>query len=328
MNDLIAAGRISLSDLPVINIAGCYSDDRRQREAVATEIRAACMDKGFFYISGHGVPTELTEGIKSQAREFFSLSEEAKRSLDKSKSPANRGYEPLGGQTLEAGARPDQKESFYVGLDLGADHPRVVAKRFNHGANVWPKDMPKFRSVVESYFAVMGDVANTIIRSIALALELDESYFDEFCREPLATLRLLHYPPQALDADSGTHGAGAHTDFGSVTILFQDSSGGLEVFDRESNTWIHAQPIPGTFVVNLGDLVERWSNGRFASTRHRVNNTSGGDRYSVAFFYSGNPDYAITCLPGCLSPGASPIYPPTTVEGHLRECYERTYGSK
>jgi isopenicillin N synthase-like dioxygenase len=311
--------------LPVIDIRNSYSGDASERHAVAKAMRAACLDKGFFYITGHGMDDSLISDILAQAQLFFSLPEPAKRLVDKKLSIANRGYEPLGGQRLEQGAHADSKESFYIGRDLALSHPQVLAGRFNHGPNVWPAGLARFRPVAERYFTAMDALARTLIRAIAIALGLHEGYFDRFCLEPIATLRLLHYPPQPPDADAATRGAGAHTDFGCITILLQDVNSGLQVFDRRSNTWITAAPIPGTFVVNLGDLIERWTNGRFSSTRHRVINTSGRERHSVAFFYSGNPDYTIECLPTCLEADEIPRYPTTTVEEHLRDCYRTTY---
>jgi len=326
MEESFRALCVSRPALPVIDIQGCYSTDPGERRRVAAQIRAACLDKGFLYVTGHRVAPALIEGIFEQARRFFGQPDAVKRMSDKVQSPANRGYERLGGQMLEKGARPDCKEGFYIGRDLGPTDPRVIAGRFNHGANVWPDQMPEFRSAAEGYFEAMGLLADVLIRALALALDLDEGFFDEFCHEASTNLRLLHYPPQAADADAATRGAGAHTDFGCITVLLQDDNGGLQVFDKTNGRWIHASPIPGAFVVNLGDLIERWTNGRFASTTHRVINASGRERYSVAFFYSGNPDHEVRCLPGCLGPGERPKYPPTTVEAHLRECYAATYG--
>ena len=312
--------------LPIIDIEGLSSDRRATRAAVADEIRAACLDKGFFYIRGHSAPPALGEAVVAAAQRFFAKPDAEKLALDKANSRANRGYEALRGQTLEPGAPADLKEGFYVGPELAADDPRVVAGRFNQGPNQWPDD-PGFRPAMEAYYQAMFGVAARLMRGLALSLELPEDHFDAFCEEPIALLRLLHYPPQPARAAPGEKGAGAHTDFGGLTLLLQDDNGGLQVFDRDVETWIDAPPVPGTLVVNLGDLIARWTNDRYRSTLHRVVNLSGKERYSVPFFFSGAPDHRVECLFTCLGPGETPLYPPTTVEAHLKAMYQRTYAA-
>ncbi|MEI9924834.1 MAG: 2OG-Fe(II) oxygenase family protein [Bradyrhizobium sp.] len=248
-----------------------------------------------------------------------------KSAVDKSLSFCQRGFEPMRAQTLEEGAPPDLKESFYIGPELSLDDPRVVTRRFNHGPNLWPSDMPGFRPVMETYFSTMLDLSCKLMGGLALALHLDEDYFADYCANAHATLRLLHYPPQPANAAPGEKGAGAHSDFGGITLLLQDEAGGLQVQGKSAGEWIHATPVPGSFVVNLGDLIARWTNDCFRSTVHRVVNSSGRERYSVPFFFSGNPDQKVECLPSCLESGENPKYPPTTVEGHLKEMYRRTY---
>ncbi len=141
----------------------------------------------------------------------------------------------------------------------------------------------------------------------------------------MATVRLLHYPPQPAQGDPAQKGAGAHTDFGGLTLLRQGNIGGLQVWDQGNGSWIHADPLPGTYVVNLGDMISRWTNDRYRSTVHRVVNVSGQERYSVPFFYTGNYAFKVECIPTCLAPGEQPKYPPITVEQHMRAMYKRTY---
>jgi isopenicillin N synthase-like dioxygenase len=325
MTSTLEAIHVSDSVLPIIDIGGLSSNSQADRRAVAERLRAACLDNGFFYVVNHGVAAALIDALFDQTRRLFDSSPAAKSAVDKSLSFCQRGFEPMRAQTLEAGAPPDLKESFYIGPELSLDDPRVVARRFNHGPNQWPPAMPGFRPVMETYFAMMLDLSRKLMTGLALALDLDENYFTAYCTHPHATLRLLHYPPQPADAAPGEKGAGAHSDFGGLTLLLQDEVGGLQVRGKSEGEWIHATPIPGAFVVNLGDMIARWTNDRFRSTVHRVVNASGRQRYSVPFFYSGNPDQEVECLPSCLQRDEAPKYPPTTVEGHLREMYRRTY---
>jgi isopenicillin N synthase-like dioxygenase len=321
------AARVSGATLPVIDIAGLASAWLADRQEVAAALRAACLDNGFFYIRNHGIPEDLVEAVFAQAARFFALPVEEKLALDKARSRANRGYEPLGGQTLQEGAAPDLKEGFYIGPEHGADDPRVVAGKFNHGPNLWPQRPASFRPTMEAYFQAMLALGRRLMGGLALSLDLPEDYFAAFSTEPMATLRLLHYPPQPVDAGAAQMGAGAHTDFGGITLLRQDDTGGLQVWDQATGGFIHANPVKGAYVVNLGDMIARWTNDRYRSTLHRVINTSGRERYSVPFFYVGNYDHTVACIPTCLAPGSQPKYPPTTVEAHLREMYRRTYGS-
>jgi len=178
---------------------------------------------------------------------------------------------------------------------------------------------------MQAYLNVMLDLSARMMGGIALSLDLPEQYFAGFCNDAMATVRLLHYPPQPAGARPGQKGAGAHTDFGGLTLLRQDNVGGLQVWDQASDGWIHADPLPGTYVVNLGDMISRWTNDRYRSTIHRVVNASGRERYSVPFFYTGNYAHKVECIPTCLGPGETPKYPPITVEAHMREMYRQTY---
>jgi len=321
----LEAASVSTASLPVIDVSGLSSAWFADRQAVAEQLRAACIDNGFFYAANHGVPAGLIDAVLAETKSFFGHSSAEKAAVDMSRSICNRGFEPIRAQTLEKGAPPDLKEGFYIGPELSLKDPRVVAGRFNHGPNLWPADMPGFRPTMKAYFAAMLDLSERLMAGMALSLGLNEDHFADFCTEPLAILRLLHYPPQPANAAPGEKGAGAHTDFGGLTLLLQDEVGGLQVQGNTIDEWLHAPPIPKTFVVNIGDMMTRWTNGLYRSTRHRVVNASSQERYSVPFFLDGNPDRAIECLPACLAPGETPKYEPITVEGHLKEMYLWTY---
>tara|TARA_R110000868_G_scaffold100722_6_gene277126 strand:+ start:8056 stop:9030 length:975 start_codon:yes stop_codon:yes gene_type:complete len=320
----LEARHVPENALPVIDISGLRSADSAVRKSVGDEIRAACLDLGFMYIVGHGVSAETRSAVFAETAAFFALPEERKLALDMKNSVGNAGYEPMRAQTLETGAPPDLKEGFYIGEELSLDHPRVLAGGFNLGPNQWPEDVPEFRNVMSDYYDEMLVLGELLMRGVALSLRLEEDFFADFCTEPLAGLRLLHYPPQPANAHPDEKGCGAHTDFGGITMLMQDDNGGLQVMGADGE-WLHAPPMADSYIVNLGDMVARWTNDTYRSTLHRVVNFSGRERYSIPFFYSGRLSHEVAALPGCLPDGQTAKYPPTTVEAHMRDMYARTY---
>lgn len=317
---------MSTSALPLIDISGLRSHDPVDQHLVAEQLRQACEQRGFFYITGHGIDPALISSLFAASQRFFDLPMTEKLAVDKKLSRCNRGYEPLRAQTLESGAPPDLKESFYAGAEVAANDARVLAGRFNTGPNQWPETLPDFRAVMQNYYQAAYGLGATIVRGLALSLGVPVSHFDGYLKEAAATLRLLHYPPQPANPEPGEKGCGEHTDFGGVTLLLQDEAGGLQVWDKDLGSWIDAPPVPGAFVVNIGDLFARWTNDRYVSTLHRVINVSGRERYSVPFFFTGNPLHKVECIPTCLDDGELPRYPAVTVEQHQIECYRRTYG--
>jgi isopenicillin N synthase-like dioxygenase len=200
-----------------------------------------------------------------------------------------------------------------------------LAREYKQGPNQWPSALPQFREPMNVYFAQMVRLGELLMQGIALSLDLDEHHFDDFCCDALMRLRLLHYPPQPARPVLGQKGVGAHTDFGGLTILAQDACGGLQVFEQSSGEWVHADPIPGAYVVNLGDLIARWTNDIYRSTLHRVVNESGKERYSIPFFFHGNPNYVVACLDSCLHAGSQPKYPSATVADHFQNRYQESY---
>lgn len=317
---------MSISALPLIDISGLRSHDPVDQHLVAEQLRQACEQRGFFYITGHGIDPALISSLFAASQRFFDLPMTEKLAVDKKLSRCNRGYEPLRAQTLESGAPPDLKESFYAGAEVAANDARVLAGRFNTGPNQWPETLPDFRAVMQNYYQAAYGLGATIVRGLGLSLGVPVSHFDGYLKEAAATLRLLHYPPQPANPEPGEKGCGEHTDFGGVTLLLQDEAGGLQVWDKDLGNWIDAPPVPGAFVVNIGDLFARWTNDRYVSTLHRVINVSGRERYSVPFFFTGNPLHKVECIPTCLDEGELPRYPAVTVEQHQIECYRRTYG--
>lgn len=312
--------------LPVIDVADLASEDHARQAATIRALNRACEHNGFFYASGHGIAPELIDGMIEQARAFFSLDEPLKMEVSKKNSRCNRGYDPLGDQRLDPTAPPDLKEGFFFGTDLPATHPLVARGAFSLGPNQVPSQPAGFGSAMAAYHRAMQALSVRIMRGLALSLDLDEAHFDEFSRGPMAVLRLLHYPPQPAQAAPKELGCGEHTDFGGITVLYQDDAGGLEIWSQQTRAWIAAPPMPGTFVVNLGDMLGRWTNDRYKSTLHRVINRSGRERYSMPFFLSGHPDMVVRCLPTCTDATHPPRYEPTTVEAHFKMKFEQSYG--
>lgn len=325
MNVEIRNPQMAQKSLPIIDISALRDGNFAARQAVAQQIRLACLDNGFFYISGHGIPEKLIEDVLAEARRFFDLPLDRKMALDKAASKANRGYEPMSGQRLEAGAPPDLKESYFVGGELPPDDPRLQRGQFGRGANQWPSELPGFRETLSAYYAAMTELGGRIYGAVALSLGLPENYFASFYQEPLNTLRMIHYPPQPANPHPDLKGCGAHTDFGGLTLLLQDSAGGLQVWDESAGAWIDARPVPNTYVVNLGDFISLWTNNTYRSTMHRVINTSGRERYSVPFFVNGDPDFEVSCISSCLAPGEAPKFPSTTIARHFQAMYSKTY---
>lgn len=312
-----------MEQLPVIDFSPMLAADPAGRSRLAAELRAACVSNGFFYATGTGVPDTMTADVLAAAKEFFAQPEARKLAIAQEQSAHGRGYEPMSAQRLEPGAEPDFKEGFIMGVDLPPDDPRVVAGWPQYGQNLWPEGMESFRVRVEAYHAAMIGFAAVVMRALALSLGVEEDYFDDFRREGVASLRMLHYPPQPRDATASARGCGAHSDWGGITILLQDEVGGLQVRDGEDG-WIDAPPMPGAFVVNLADFMPRWTNGLYRSTVHRVINRSGRERYSLPFFFDGRGDYVSETIPTCLKPGETPRYTPLSVNDHLAAMFAAT----
>jgi isopenicillin N synthase-like dioxygenase len=247
-------------------------------------------------------------------------------------SPSTAGYEPMGTQVLDSQdanaekAPPDLKEGFFYGMELADDHPWAQKKIRGFGHNQWPAEPPGFRDQMLAYQTALRELGNRVLAMLALSLELPADFFAQFYDMPNTTLGLLRYAPHPASASANQLGAGAHTDWGAITLLVQDDLGGLEVRNAEGD-WIRAAPLPGTFVVNLGDLMQRWTNGLYHSNMHRVrNNSATRDRYSMPFFYGPRPDSRIECLPTCVDAEHPAKYPPCTAAEHNYEMFRRSYG--
>jgi isopenicillin N synthase-like dioxygenase len=280
-----------VEELPVIDVAPLVTGVGDTR-AVAAAIDAACRVNGFFYISGHGVRDDLQRRLDDAARAFFARPPVEKATIAMELGGrAWRGWFPFEGE-LTSG-RPDRKEGIYFGAELAADDARVRAGLPLHGANLFPATVPALRRAVLDYIDAMTSLGHAVLRGVALGLGLDADWFHaNLTADPLVLFRIFRYPPEA-DLVSPNWGVAEHTDYGLLTILRQDEHGGLEV--HAPSGWIEAPPVPGTFVCNLGDMLERMTGGRYRSTPHRVRNRSDVDRLSFPFFF--DPAWDAQVLP-------------------------------
>ncbi len=309
--------------IPVIPFDGVRQGDAAALRMAATEIRAACLDSGFFYLSGHGVDDAVIDAVRAQAMLFFRQPLEAKRRT--AVNARHRGFNALGDALMYEARKPDHKEFFSMGLDLPEDDPDVLAGEKLRGPNNFPTDMPAFRAAMEAYYDALGACGADLMRAVAVSLDADESFFVDKYRKRLQRTQVVYYPPQPADATADQFGVAPHTDFGCITLLWQDETGGLEVLERISRSWIPAPPIPGTLVVNVADLLARWTNDRYASTPHRVINRSGRERMSIATFY--DPDYKAVVDPRALGTAAAKCrYEPVLAGDHIVGRIERSFG--
>jgi isopenicillin N synthase-like dioxygenase len=309
-----------VATLPIVDVSELLdAASPAPQRAAAGQIETACRNTGFFYVTGHGVPQEMVTGLDAAARAFFALSDAEKAQISMAAGGrAWRGWFPVGGE-LTSG-RPDLKEGLYFGTELPDDHPRVLAGLPLHGRNLFPAQVPQLRPAVLAYLDALARVGQAVLRGVALSLDLPGDYFSQgYAAEPTVLFRIFHYPPAPPGSDDW--GVGAHTDYGLLTLLAQDDAGGLQVSTADG--WIDAPPLPGTFVCNIGDMLERLTGGWYRSTLHRVRNVSGRDRLSFPFFL--DPDFLAEVPP---LPGRAR----TTADGQIRwdgadpRAFTGTYG--
>jgi isopenicillin N synthase-like dioxygenase len=293
--------------------------------AVAAKIGHACRETGFFYVTGHGITPETVETAFAMSRAFFGQPLAAKEKAGWDGPSGNRGWIRLGSEVLDPGKPHDLKEAFNIGLELPPDDPEVMAGRPFRGVNCWP-DIPGFRTAALTYFDACWRLGRTLHRAFALDLGLAPDFFESIFTRPVATVRMLHYPPAPPEVLAGQLGAGEHTDYGNVTLLATDEVAGLMVRHR-SGEWITAPSVPNAFVCNIGDCLMRWTNDIYVSTPHKVVSPPGRHRYSIAFFLDANPEAIVECLPTCTTPGRPAKYPPVTFADFLHSRLAPTYAA-
>jgi len=307
--------------VPVIDLSPFLAGSPDGKRTVVEAVGHACEETGVLTIVGHGASTELIQRTSEVARQFFDLPTEEKLKLKLLLSGV--GYSPVAGENLAASlgqaAPADLKESLNVGAQMEQ--------------NLWPESLPDLKPTFTEYFQALAALAANLMRAFALSLDLPEEFFADKIDRHASFLRVINYPPPAIEPLPGQLRAGAHSDYGSLTILRSENApGGLQVQTR-GGEWIDVVAVPDSFVVNLGDMMMRWTNDRWVSTLHRVINPpheawQRSRRQSLVFFHNPNPDAIITCLPSCCGPDRPVKYPPISAGEFLWMKANKAYGAR
>lgn len=303
-HQVAAPRRASPEEMPILDLGPWLAGGAI--EPLVEQFQAACTHTGFFYVKNHGVPQRAIDRVFEATRRYMSLPME-ERLKDRIDERFRRGFMPIG-VTQHPGHKPDQKESYELGMDLPLTDADVSAGRPLHGPNRWPADKPWLEYAAMDYFNAALALGRNLLRVFARAVEQEEDFFLQYARKPMVQARLFHYPPQESFSNLEL-GAAAHTDYGMLTILAQDPIGGLELCTR-SGEWVAAPFVDGTLVINLGDMVKIWTNETYVSNPHRVANRTGRERYSVPTFFNLDYDTPVACLPPFLPAEGEPLHAP------------------
>ncbi|GAA6004948.1 hypothetical protein JCM10207_008460 [Rhodosporidiobolus poonsookiae] len=310
----------AFDELPVISLARLSSPNLEDRKALALEVQQACIDSGFFYIADTGVSQETIDAAFEQGRQFFAQPSEKKMLVDLHKGNSFKGYAPLKGELVDPASRGDVHEAW----DMGDDSQTL---KEGQTGNLWPpaEDLPEFRPVVQKAWDEIMALGKRLFPLFALALDLPEDYFNDKLTNPGSVMRLLSYPPQFGPVDLAEIGIGAHTDYECFTILAQCGDvQALQVLNA-AGEWVLAPPKPGTFVLNLGDMLQRMTNGAFKSTIHRAINRTGQERMSMPFFFGLDYDATVEVLPSCITPERPARYEPIKAGEYVEKRLAETY---
>jgi isopenicillin N synthase-like dioxygenase len=323
-----------MSNFPIFDLSKFSAATPAEKTSLGRTVDEICRHTGFLAITGHGIPDETISRAWNAARAFFDFPVEKKLAVKMRYAGYPYGYSPLQSEALAKSkgeeTPPDIKESFNIGPLVVPPHTGNESfADFRYATNIWPTEPAEFEQAWSGYYCALGALAAKIMRVFAVALELPEYYFDAAVNDPISAVRALNYPHQSVAPQPGQLRAGAHSDYGSLTILRADSAaGGLEIFNPQKH-WQPVPAVPNGFVVNIGDLMARWTNDRWVSTLHRVVNpppdaTGSTRRQSVAFFHQPNWDAEISCIPTCLAAGESPKYPPVRSGEYLMQKFHST----
>lgn len=324
-----------LLNVPVIDVAPFHEGDAATKRAIAAQVGQAIHDIGFLVITGHGVDPALIRQVQDVSNAFFDLSEAEKNRVLRPAPDVTRGYIPLEAESVGRSQGLDVPGDLNESLMIGpVDVPETeyffgpaAGKHFH--PNLWPEAPAELRPLYEAYFRAMGALAEDLMAMFALALDLDEDFFTGKINRHISRLRVRNYPAPLVPPQPGQLRAGVHADYGSLTILrAQDKPGGLQVLNR-AGEWVDVPIAPDSYIINIGELMARWTNGLWKATLHRVVNppaelAAASRRLSLVFFHNPNYDAPVAALPGTVPAGEAPKFPPTTSGDHLRAQFIRT----
>jgi isopenicillin N synthase-like dioxygenase len=302
----------AFQEIPIIDLSPYFTKDKEQYALLLAEVRKAATEVGFFYIKNHQLPTTIFSLANDAMTEFFDLPVEEKMKVYLKTTTNHRGYLPFKGVASGKSIRKDFQEGYEIAAELSVTDPDYLAGSRFFGPNLWPEYPDSFRQHLYNYFEEVNKLSFILYEVFALSLDLNPSFFLDKVSKPLHRLRVISYPSVDSEEFIDRLGSNAHTDFELFTILWQDNIGGLQILNSH-NEWINATPIEGTFIINIGDLLARWTNDRYQSTVHRVlNNISGKTRHSLALFCGPDADTVVECLTSCQSDDIPPKYKPVT----------------
>jgi isopenicillin N synthase-like dioxygenase len=312
--------------IPVIDLGPYLAGESGALDRTAKQLHFALTEIGFYFIVNHGVPRQQISAVFDQVKRFHAQPVENKLALKLDNH--GTGYLPMRGNTLrtstvQANTKPNLNEAFFVKREMPADHPDVLANRRYRGANRWPDGLPGFRETIVAYADTMERLVQKLVRLYARALDLPAEYFDGPFREPQFSLRMTHYPPQdgpVVDE----FGLAPHTDTSFLTLLAPNDVPGLSI-RTQSGKWIDAPAIDNAYVVNGGQMLQRWTNDVFLATPHRAINRSGGERFATPFFCDSNIDWPIAAVPTTVGPDKPPKYPTTWYTDYMIWYQKRNY---
>ena len=315
---------VEIASLPIIDLESFVEGDAATKQQISQAAVDACESAGFFYVSGHGIEEQVFESAKRAALEFFRMPSEYKGKVHISQFPHHRGYVGHHDVYPDVSKGGDIREAYKVALDLSEDDPDYQAGITLYGPNVWPQEMPEFKEALSCAYDHFQVLSSTIFRLFAVGLGQTEEFFAPLLEKPASVMNVNYYAPVPQDGVSEPSGIGAHNDYEAFAMLWQDGVKGLQI-QSLSGEWQAVEPVPQTLVINIGELMQHWTNDRFRATPHRVINVSGRERVSLACFGNTNYHALIECIDSCCSADEPARYPPVLAGDYLMAAIKRTY---